>query len=143
MIDDAPCERRFDVEAKLESIPVIQASIEAVASRSLDRGRLFRLNMAVEELVTNVVRHSGTREPVGVAIRTEPGSVSVELTDAGAAFDPFTQAALPALDASVDERPIGGLGVHLVKSMMDTVEYRREDGRNHVVVTMRTEGAAS
>lgn len=143
MIDDAPCERRFDVEAKLESIPVIQASIEAVASRSLDRGRLFRLNMAVEELVTNVVRHSGTREPVGVAIRTEPGSVSVELTDAGAAFDPFTQAARPALDASVDERPIGGLGVHLVKSMMDTVEYRREDGRNHVVVTMRTEGAAS
>lgn len=143
MIDDAPCERRFDVEAKLESIPVIQASIEAVASRSLDRGRLFRLNMAVEELVTNVVRHGGTREPVGVTIRAEPGSVSVELTDAGVAFNPFTQAARPALNASVDERPIGGLGVHLVKSMMDAVEYRREDGRNHVVVTMRTEGAAS
>lgn len=143
MNDDAPCEQRFDVEAKLDSIPVIQASIEAAASRTLDRRRLFRLNMAVEELVTNVVRHSGTKAPVGVVIRTAPGSVSVELSDAGAAFDPFAQAARPALDASVEERPVGGLGVHLVKTMIDTVEYRRQDGHNHVVLTMRTDGADS
>ena len=51
------------------------------------------------------------------------------MEDDGAAFDP-REAPLPDLDAPLDQRQAGGLGMHLVRATMDAVEYRREDGRN-------------
>jgi serine/threonine-protein kinase RsbW len=60
--------------------------------------------------------------------------VTAEVEDDGRAFNPL-EAAAPNLDASIDERPIGGLGIHLVRSVMTSVEYRRQDGRN--VLTMK------
>lgn len=132
-------EERFEVEPRLESIALIQDAIEDAAQGALDTRRLFQLNMSVEELVTNVVRHSGAADPVGVVIRKGPGHISVEIVDHGVAFDPFKQAPKPAIDAELDQRPVGGLGVHLVQVMLDKVEYRRESERNHVILTMNTQ----
>jgi serine/threonine-protein kinase RsbW len=129
-------EHRYNIDAKLEAIHLVQEAIEHIVAPYFDKGRTFQLNMAVEELLTNVVRHSGTTEKIGVVVRDEPQAVSVELIDAGAPFDPFTQAAPPALDAGVMDRPIGGLGVHLVRTMLDQVQYQRADDRNHVLLTM-------
>ena len=61
--------------------------------------------------------------------------VIATVEDDGVPFDP-RDAPLPDLDASLDERQAGGLGMHLVRSTMDGIDYRREGGRN--VLTVRT-----
>lgn len=133
--------QQFEVEPRLESIAIIQAAIENAAAGLLDKRRLFQLNMAVEEMITNVVRHSGTSEAVEVLIDQDQDVFCVKLADRGAAFDPFRQAPKPALEAGLEDRPIGGLGVHLVQKMLDKAEYRREGDRNLVTLTMNLQGS--
>ena len=69
---------------------------------------------------------------IELCIVSTPDELSIDIIDDGHAFDPFTEAPPPDLDSSVEERPIGGLGVHFVKTMMDDVQYQRDQGRNHV-----------
>jgi anti-sigma regulatory factor (Ser/Thr protein kinase) len=69
-----------------------------------------------------------------MTVRMDDGSVVGALSDAGVAFDPTAMAA-PDVDAEMDERHIGGLGVHLVRTLAEEIAYRREDGRN--IITFR------
>ncbi|MGV6872374.1 ATP-binding protein [Pseudochelatococcus sp. B33] len=142
MTDDTRLERRFDVPARLESIALIQTEIERAAEGVLDAGKIFRLAMSVEELVTNVVTHGGAGgTAIGVTIVTDPGSLQIELSDAGMAFDPFSETPAPRLDEPVETRAVGGLGVHLVGKMVDGVSYHRIGGRNHIRLVMLRPGA--
>ena len=88
--------------------------------------------IAVDEVVSNVLNHGGGggRGPtVQVDVRVADGRVAVQIADDGAAFDPIT-AATPDTTQSVEDRPVGGLGIHLVKTLMDSVAYDRSAGRN-------------
>jgi serine/threonine-protein kinase RsbW len=60
--------------------------------------------------------------------------VSMEISDDGIPYDPLT-APPPDLESDLDDRPVGGLGVFLIRELMDSVSYRFEDGRNHLLVT--------
>jgi anti-sigma regulatory factor (Ser/Thr protein kinase) len=73
---------------------------------------------------------------VAVAIRATSGAVEVRIEDRAPAFDPL---GLPEPDreASLDERPIGGLGVYLIRQMVDEATYRYADGRNILVLAKR------
>lgn len=115
--------------------------LDAVLARAgLPPDWSFPFNLAVDELLTNLRTHGGTQgsPPPNVVLRLicSPEAVRVELTDDGAAFDPLS---LPAPDraAGIEARPVGGLGIHLVRSLMDEVGYRRANGRNHVTLTKR------
>lgn len=95
--------------------------------------------VAIEELVSNVMRHGGRpgiRPRVTVSAALTPGELRVTVADNAPAFDPLT-APLPDLTAPIDERDVGGLGLHLVKALMDSVRYRRQYGRNHVKLRKR------
>jgi serine/threonine-protein kinase RsbW len=98
---------------------------------------LYALNLALDEVVTNVVRH-GFDDPAGQELLAEVTVHDNELTtvvsDPGRAFNPL-DVAPPDLTAPLAERSLGGLGVHLIRSLMDSVEYRRDNGKN--VLTMR------
>lgn len=135
-------QQKIEAEPRLESIATIQAAIENAAENKLDMQRLFQLNMAVEELITNIVRHGGASEPISVVIRKDPGEFSIELSDQGIPFDPFTQAPKPDLEATLTDRPIGGLGIHLVRKMLDRVAYRREGGRNVVTLAVKLQSSS-
>jgi anti-sigma regulatory factor (Ser/Thr protein kinase) len=99
---------------------------------------IFSVNLALDEVVTNIIRYAhddDRREhPIFVRLALEHGVLTAQVEDDGRAFNPL-EAAVPDIDASIEERPIGGLGIHLVRSVMSSVEYRREDGRN--VLTMK------
>lgn len=127
----------LDFPADLNSIAPMLAAIEGAAEDVLSPAAMFRLTMAVEELVTNAVMHGKLESAVSLAITVGEGEVQVELSDAGLPFDPFADAPKPDLDASVESRKVGGLGLHLVAAMVDRAEYRREGGRNFVRLTMR------
>lgn len=102
---------------------------------------VMNLNLSLDELITNIVSY-GYRDTDEHEIRitlTDPdGSLVVVLEDDGMEFDPFTAAPDPDLESDVEERPIGGLGVYLVKTLMDEVAYERTDGRNRITLIQRT-----
>ncbi|MCW0182439.1 MAG: ATP-binding protein [Zavarzinia sp.] len=144
MAADIILEKRFDIAPELASIATIQAEIEAAAEDILPPGAVFKLTMAVEELVTNAVLHGGCgNQPIGIGILVDPRCVTVELSDAGTAFDPFREAPPPDLDAALEDRQIGGLGIHLVGRMVDRAYYHRIGERNHVRLVMLRPGVAS
>jgi serine/threonine-protein kinase RsbW len=98
---------------------------------------LYAVNLALDEVVTNVVRHgfdNPKEEEVVAHVTARSREVVTEVTDAGRTFDPLTVPP-PDLTAPLSERSLGGLGIHLIRSLMDEVEYRRENGKN--VLTMR------
>lgn len=112
---------------------------EAAQHIGLDERTSYLLNLACDELVTNIILHGYSPEETGLrsillAVRFASGGLELQLTDEGCAFDPLSKPA-PDVTLSVEERGIGGLGIHFVIQIMDEVRYERSDGRN--VLTMR------
>jgi serine/threonine-protein kinase RsbW len=100
---------------------------------------LYAVNLALDEVVTNVVVHgfdNPADQEVEARITVRDGIITAEVEDAGRPFNPL-DAPAPDLNASLDERTVGGLGIHLVKSLMDRVEYRREGEKNVLTVRKR------
>ena len=94
------------------------------------------LNVSLDELLANELSHGMAGRDTGlltVEAELDQERLTVTLTDDGPPFDPFRQAA-PDTTLSVDDRPIGGLGIHLVRELMDEVSYERRDGHNVVVL---------
>jgi anti-sigma regulatory factor (Ser/Thr protein kinase) len=94
---------------------------------------------ALVEWVTNVICHAydDAREHwIDVRFLASPGLARMEVEDDGREFNPLT---LPPADttAPLEQRAIGGLGVHMIRQFMDSVEYRREAGRNILTMTRR------
>ena len=96
----------------------------------------FDLNLVLEELFTNSIRHGGCEGVPGavrVDLRAEPGGVFIEYADRGAPFHP-DEAPVPNLDASLEERQGGGLGIHLVRQIVRDLRYERADGWNRLTM---------
>jgi anti-sigma regulatory factor (Ser/Thr protein kinase) len=94
------------------------------------------INVALDELLTNAHSHGRTGsdvDSVTVEVKLDQESVTVILTDDGMPFNPFGLDT-PDTTLSVEERPIGGLGIHLVSQLMDQVSYERREGHNVVVL---------
>src|SRR5437868_2794635 len=100
---------------------------------------LYAVNLALDEIVTNIMLH-GFADPAGQQVEARlvvrEGQITAEVEDGGRAFNPL-DAPLPNLSAPLDERSLGGLGIHLVKSLMDRVEYRRDGEKNVLTVRKR------
>lgn len=98
---------------------------------------LFQVRLVVEELLMNIISHGsdGQHRPrIRLQLAQDDNLLRLEIADDGIAFDPL-QALPPDLEADLDDRPIGGLGVHLVRQLSDNVAYRRVDGWNRLEVT--------
>lgn len=100
------------------------------------------LNVALDELLQNTIAHGfAGRQGGAMTIAVELGTdrLTVTLTDNGRPFNPLVTAA-PDTARSIEERPVGGLGIHLVRQLMDEVHYHRRGGRNVVVLVKRLSG---
>lgn len=90
------------------------------------------LGVSVDEAVSNAIKHGypgDARGEIAVRLRRRPDSVVVEVEDDGTPFDPL-QVPPPDLTLPLDERPVGGLGIHLMRNLMDEMSYARQGGRN-------------
>ncbi len=92
----------------------------------------YQIRLVLDELLTNVISYGykdqGAHE-IEVAMRLADGLLTVRLEDDATPFNPV-EAGQPDLQCPVEDRPIGGLGIHLVKKIMDRVEYERKEGKN-------------
>ena len=123
---------------QLSEVSKISGFVEAFGvEEGLKPEAVFSLNLALDEVVTNVIRYAhdddGQEHPIVVRLALERDVLTAQVEDDGRAFNPL-EAPAPDLDASLDERPIGGLGIFLVRSVMNSVEYRREDRRNVLIM---------
>lgn len=107
-----------------------------VARHDLSAQTAFELNLALDELLTNVISYGYADElehKINIRGSIVDDLIVIEIEDDGREFNPF-ELKEPDLNAALMERPIGGLGIHLVRKMIDVVEYRRRDGKNIVVL---------
>jgi len=125
-------ELQFTLKNRIAEIAALGERLgEFAAVHQLTPNVLHDLNLALEEAVTNIISHgySDHREhEILVCIRVESGAVIAELKDDARPFNPLT---VPEADATkpLDERTAGGLGIHLMRKLMDGIEYQRlEDG---------------
>jgi anti-sigma regulatory factor (Ser/Thr protein kinase) len=94
--------------------------------------RIHRLQLAVEEHLTNILAYAyedGLPHEIIVRAHWQNGGIAIQIEDDGRAFNPLDQPP-PDLTLPLDQRPIGGLGIHLIRRSVDAVEYRRQANRN-------------
>jgi len=100
---------------------------------------LYRLLVILDELFSNVVRYGYPQEACGSItfyLSCNGDQLEIVVEDDGCAFDPLAVPE-PDVDRPLDDRPVGGLGIHLVRSLVDNVRYSRRKGANRLVLTRR------
>ncbi|WP_439814130.1 ATP-binding protein [Zavarzinia sp. CC-PAN008] len=129
---EARVEYRLREPAEIPALaPRIEQYLEA---RDVPADAVYQVNLVLDEWLTNVLNYGAGRGDVHVLLSLADDQIEVQVTDSGVPFDPLD--APPAdTDSSLDDRKIGGLGLHFMREMMDTVAYRR-DG-DHNVLTLR------
>src|SRR3954469_18228958 len=98
---------------------------------------LYAVNLALDEVVSNIVLYGcdGSNDaPIVINMEVRGTELMATVEDSGREFDPLSLPP-PDLNAPLDQRQVGGLGIHLMRSLMDAVEYRRHDSKN--LLTMR------
>ena len=97
----------------------------------------FAIELALEEIFTNMVRHnSAGRSDIRIELESQNGEVVARLTDFDAPrFDPVRDGPPPGIERQLEQRVPGGLGIHLVRKMMDHIEYSHQD--RTATVTLR------
>ena len=121
-------------ERRLESLGAVFEFLRAASEElELDEGNAFTVNMAVEELFTNMIKYgAGGDKEILVGLERENGRLSIRLVDYDS--EPFDLTRLDTVDvnAPLDKRRPGGLGIHLVKCIMDEVSYEYRDRVTHI-----------
>jgi len=127
----------MSVGADRDGMEKVNAAFARFAqTHALPDGVRRSLNVALDELLANELSHGMAGRDTGLLtadVELDQDRLTVTLSDDGPPFDPFGQAA-PDTTLSVDDRPIGGLGIHLVRELMDEVSSERRDGRNVVIL---------
>lgn len=135
-------ELHLKVETRHDELDRVTAAVEEFAEEAewpLDL--VFKINLALEEVVINVMNygHEDGLHEIELSLIADDESLTIEIVDDGRPFDPLNDAPKPDVNAELGDRNIGGLGIHLVRKMMDDVRYRREEGKNHLTLVTSLE----
>jgi anti-sigma regulatory factor (Ser/Thr protein kinase) len=109
------------------------------AEHHLADDTLTNINLVLDEVVANVIKYGRAGKDAGeidVSLALDGGLLTIDVADDGIAFNPLEKDP-PDLDLPFSERSIGGLGIHIVRALSETIAYRRENDRNHLTMTMR------
>ncbi|MCX6018304.1 MAG: ATP-binding protein [Chloroflexi bacterium] len=124
------------VPGNLDSLKAVREFVKrATGSAGIDKQRAYKLTLAVDEILANIVIHgydeAGRSGDVEISYHVEEDRLRVDLYDCGIPYDP-TQNDTPAhLDKQLEDRPIGGLGVYLARQGTDDFIYEFVNDRNH------------
>lgn len=127
----------LSIGSELDAIDRVTSRFDAFAAAHHVPDAVRRtFDIAFDDLINNVVSYAYRGEPdhvIDVRVVLDPRGLEASLADDGPAFDPFAMDE-PDTDLDLDDRDIGGLGVHLVRTMMDEARHERRDGRNVVTI---------
>ena len=125
-----------------EEAPRMARQVERfLTEKEVSESIINKILLCVDELITNIIGHAYTdsqEHAVSLECLAAPTFVQLTLSDDGVPFDP-TKQTRAVTEGSLDERSVGGLGIHLVMSLMDKVEYEREGDYNVLKATKYVE----
>jgi len=121
-------------------IPEIEKVCDSVSTFGEENGLstkiIFAFHLALDEILTNIISY-GYRDKdehiIDINLSLQAGALALEILDDSVPFDP-SEAPVPDINQPLEERKIGGLGIYLVKNLMDEVEYKSKDGINRLTL---------
>ena len=122
----------------IEQVPQLADFVDMVCEEvGFDPSVSIQMNLAIEEAVVNVMSYAypvGTVGNVIIEAQANEDCLTFTIIDNGTPFDPTAKSEVDTT-LSAEERPIGGLGIHLVRQLMDSINYERIDNKN--ILTLR------
>lgn len=124
----------------VQTVPQLNIFVdEACEAAELDMSTTIKMNLAIEEAVVNVMSYAypnGIKGAVDIDALVTDDELKFVISDKGTPFDPTQQAEVDT-SLSAEERTIGGLGIHLIRQIMDTIHYEHTDDRNVLTLSKR------
>ena len=125
--------RSITLTNDVQEVPRLNVFVDEVCEdMGGDMETTMRMNLAIEEAVVNVIDYaypSGTVGSIDIKVTIYDNHMEFVISDSGTPFDPTKKEDVD-ISLPVEERRIGGLGIHLVRQLMDKINYERKDGRN-------------
>ena len=136
--------RHLTLHNDVQEVSLLAAFIDETAEEcGIDMATTMSLNLAMEEAVVNVMSYAYPADAVGdidVDATFDDGVLTFVISDSGKPFDP-TKAGDPDITLDAEDRPIGGLGIFLVRNIMDTIEYQYSDTKNILILGKKINSA--
>jgi serine/threonine-protein kinase RsbW len=124
-------------QADMEHFDVFLGFIDSCSKETgFEKNIIHKIRLACEEIIINIIKYAypGSKGEVTIQCRIEPShSIYITFIDKGFAFNPL-EIEEPDIESLIQERQIGGLGIFIVKKVMDEVLYRREEGNNILTI---------
>lgn len=121
-------------------IPRLQDELEAFGQRhNLAARALHDVQLALEEHLANILNYGyddSQEHQIRVHVQLKTPELLIEVEDDGHAFNPLEQP-VPDISKPIEKRPVGGLGIHMMRKSLDGIEYRRENGKNILTMIKR------
>ena len=138
-------EVKLTVKNRIEDLLRVNSIFESFATQHDIGGKLrYHLLVSIEEILTNIIKYGFDEQgvhPIHITFRNDSGAIEMEFEDRGREFDPL-EVGEPDLDTPIEDRQLGGLGIHLVKNMVDVAQYRRVGDRNILLLRKTRQAAA-
>lgn len=119
--------------AKTSELERLYGIVESFGqAHNLPADAIFQINLTLEEIVSNSIKYGyqdGNEHAIDLHMSFISGTIFIQVEDDGSPFN-MLEAPAPDLQCSCEERPVGGLGIHLARTLMDHVEYERREDKN-------------
>ena len=124
----------------LAEIERVGEAVEALCHEpGMNAEALYAIKLALDEILTNIISYGyddSAEHEIAVQLTLDDRELFMEITDDARPFNP-AEAPTPNVAAPLQDKPLGGLGIHLVRTLMDRLEYRREHERNILIMTKK------
>ncbi len=133
-------EKLIKIKNDLSELEIIVSNVDVIAEEwNFPPKVAFNLNLVLEELVTNTIfygygDHTNSKQEIEINLSFDGETLTIKLIDGAQAFDPLQKDEPKNLYKSIEEREFGGLGIYMVKNLMDEIEYKRENERNILIL---------
>ena len=130
----------WTIKSELSNIPGLNMEFNAFAQRmGIDNPLRRRVNLVFDELINNIVSYGYPDQgehTIHISVEIVDSRLKITIEDDGIAFNPF-EAPEPEISQELEARQIGGLGIYLIRHLMDEIHYAREQGNNIVAVFLK------
>ena len=126
---------KLKIPSDTENLEIIRKFVAGIARKvGFKNDDIHKIELAVDEACTNVIQHAyknQKKQSIDIAIKLDFQKFSIVITDKGEGFN-FQEIDIPKMDEYLAELRVGGLGIYLMKTLMDEVNYKKTNGKNQV-----------
>jgi len=131
--------KQLSIKNRVDELQCVRLFVDDIANElSLDDEMQMNVGLVLEEMVANVIFYASPKDTeitIDIIAKSEGQTLTLVIGDNGRAFDP-TQIKSNDMESNPAERPLGGMGIYIVKNIMDHISYQRLDGRNLLTMSI-------